>query len=169
MNKLISSLALQIKNDIVAKMKAASMFIVEVDSTQDIAVIDQLAVCVRYVLHGKVKVLLKMVAAQKTTREALYLKLKSELDKFQLLTSCIIGCSFDGAANMSGQYNGLQAKLKQDNVDIQYVHCYAHALNLVMTDSTESCREAKDFLYTSKHSSLYLRVPQTNASLHKSK
>ena len=29
---------------------------------------------------------------------------------------------------------------------MKYVHCYAHALNLVMTDATESCRIAKDFM-----------------------
>ena len=48
---------------------------------------------------------------------------------------------------MSGQYNGLQAHLKEDdNPDLQHEHCVAHVLNLVMTDSTECCKIAKDFL-----------------------
>lgn len=58
----------------------------------------------------------------------------------------IVGCAFDGAANMSGQYSGVQARMKNDNESIIHVHCYAHALNLVMSSATESCKMAKDFL-----------------------
>jgi hypothetical protein len=123
-NKLVACLTLQIQCSISEEVKQAGTFSIEVDSTQDIAVMDQLAICVRYVHCGKVKVrLIKLVVAKKTTGEALYRLVKSELERLELSTSKIIGCSFDGAANMSGQYNGLQAKLKQDNEDIVHVHC----------------------------------------------
>jgi len=146
-NKLVACLTLQIQCSISEEVKQAGTFSIEVDSTQDIAVMDQLASCVRYVHCGKVKVrLIKLVVAKKTTGEALYWLVKSELERLELSTSKIIGCSFDGAANMSGQYNGLQAKLKQDNEDIVHVHCQAHVLNLVMTDSIECCKQTKDFL-----------------------
>ena len=146
-NKLIKYLAIQIQLDIASEIHQAGIFSIEVDSTQDIAVMDQLALCVRYVHNGHVRVrLLTLSVAQKTTGEALYLQIKEELGKFKLSTAHIVGCSFDGAANMSGQYNGVQALLRKDNPSLLYVHCYAHTLNLVMTDSTESCKAAKDFL-----------------------
>ncbi|KAG8175952.1 hypothetical protein JTE90_026936 [Oedothorax gibbosus] len=47
---------------------------------------------------------------------------------------------------MKGQYSGLQARLRQDNPNLNYVHCAAHVLNLVVTDASESCKQAKYFL-----------------------
>ena len=69
-----------------------------------------------------------------------------KLEKFKLSTAQSIGCSFDGAASISGRCNGLQAQLKKNNTDMKYVCCYGHSLNLVMTESTESCKVTKDFL-----------------------
>ncbi|XP_065210573.1 uncharacterized protein LOC135838749 [Planococcus citri] len=46
--------------------------------------------------------------------------------------------SFDGAANMSGQYQGVSAHLKSANPLHIHTWCQAHVLNLVMTEST-SC------------------------------
>ena len=101
----------------------------------------------RYVHQCRVRVrLLKIIAAEKTSGEALYVNIKSQHEKCGLSTGHIVGCSFDGAANMSGQDNGLQAQLKKDNANVQYIHCCAHALNLVMTNCTECCKVAKDFL-----------------------
>ena len=86
-----------------------------------------------------------MVAAQKSTGLAVHARLK--LEKFQLATAqIIVDCSFDGAASRSGQCNGLQAQLKKDIPDMQFVHCYAHVLDLVMTNATESSKVVKDFL-----------------------
>lgn len=51
----------------------------------------------------------------------------------------IVGCSFDGAANMKDAYNGLKAHISKDNPYLIYTHCMAHVLNLVITDSSENC------------------------------
>ncbi|KAG8175953.1 hypothetical protein JTE90_026937 [Oedothorax gibbosus] len=57
----------QIQMEIVKEIKMAVFFSIEVDSTQDIAVMVQLALCVRYVFDGEVKVrLLKLLIAKKT-------------------------------------------------------------------------------------------------------
>ena len=85
-----------------------------------------------------------MVNAQKSTRLALRDRLKME--KFQLFSAQIVCCQFGEAASVSIQYNELQAQLKKGNPDMQYVRCYAHALNLVMTDATERCKVANYFL-----------------------
>ena len=54
------------------------------------------------------------------------------------LTKCISD-SFDGAANMSGEYNGVTSWLKRYLLGHIHVWCNAHVLNLVMTETTECC------------------------------
>jgi len=53
-----------------------------------------------------------------------------------------IGSSTDGAANMRGQYNGFSAWLTTTIPEQNHVWCYAHVLNLVMSDATTVCTEA---------------------------
>ena len=63
-NQLIKYLAVQIRMNIASEIKAASIFRIEVDATQGIAVIDKLAICVRYIIHDIINVkLLRRVAA----------------------------------------------------------------------------------------------------------
>jgi hypothetical protein len=47
-----------------------------------------------------------------------------------------IGDSFDGAANKSGVYNGLQGLLKQVRTNHVHTWCYAHVVNLVIGDAS---------------------------------
>ncbi len=44
----------------------------------------------------------------------------------------IRGQGYDGAANMSASYKGLQARLQRQNEKALFVHCHAHGLNLVL-------------------------------------
>ena len=50
------------------------------------------------------------------------------------------------SANMSGKYNGMQAKLCDINPLALYVPCAAHSLNLIGVCAVESCVEATNFL-----------------------
>lgn len=48
----------------------------------------------------------------------------------------LVAQTYDGASNMSGCYNGLQAIIREKVGDhVIYVHCQAHILNLVLSDS----------------------------------
>lgn len=44
------------------------------------------------------------------------------------------GQSHDNAQNMSGTYNRLQARIKQNSCTFEFVPCSAHSLNLVGTN-----------------------------------
>ena len=56
--------------------------------------------------------------------------------KNKFLICPIFHAVIDGASNMSGCYNGLQAIIKEKVGElVVYVHCYAHKLNLVLSDS----------------------------------
>ena len=49
------------------------------------------------------------------------------------------GQAFDGASNMSGIRNGVQALLKKVEERALYVHCLAHNLNLCLQRTTQQC------------------------------
>lgn len=73
---------------------------------------DQLCICIRYVLNGKIiEKMIALVQSTSGTGEALYNIVKKELDTLNIPLTKLIGESFDGAAKMSGAYNGLQAHL----------------------------------------------------------
>jgi len=46
----------------------------------------------------------------------------------------IVAQSFDGASVMSGRFNGVQAKVKENYPYAIYTHCMAHRVNLVVLD-----------------------------------
>ncbi|XP_025406602.1 uncharacterized protein LOC112680656, partial [Sipha flava] len=78
----------EIQNIIVKEIKECQKFSIMIDSTQDVSVMDQLAICVSGL--------------------ALFELLKKELKRVGLPLNDIVACSFDGASNMKGIYNGLQ-------------------------------------------------------------
>lgn len=53
----------------------------------------------------------------------------------------VISVCFDGASTMSGINGGVQAKCKKENINILYVLCYAHYLNLALVDSLCICEK----------------------------
>ena len=44
----------------------------------------------------------------------------------------VVGLGFNGAANMSGKFKGVQARFVTDVPGAHYVHCRAHSLNLAI-------------------------------------
>lgn len=73
-----------------------------------------------------------------------------------MLTRCSLplsqcrGQAFDGASNMSGIRNGVQALVKQEEARALYVYCLAHSLNLCVQEVTKKCvivRNVMDFIY----------------------
>ena len=119
-----------VQESIVREVKEAGMFSVELDTTQDIMTQDQCSIVLRYVYEGVVhERLLSLVKATSTTGEALFNLLNSTLQKHGLDIKNCVGDAFDGAANMSGAYNGVTAKIS--SVASLHVHtwCYSHCLN----------------------------------------
>ena len=59
------------------------------------------------------------------------------------------GQAYDGASNMSGIRNGVQALFKQEENKALSVHCLAHNLNLCLQDVSRKCkilRNTMDFI-----------------------
>jgi len=143
-NRLITVIGSEIQSHIAQEANMAGMYSIQVDSTQDVSSLDQLAIVIRITTKkGAEEKLLTLVVSHDGTGLGLYDKVVQELVKHGLSPKNIIACSFDGASNMSGIFKGLQARLKQDNPDLVYTHCAGHCLNLVLTGCSESCNAVK--------------------------
>lgn len=70
------------------------------------------------------------------------------LERHQLDINKCRGQGYDGAANLSGKYRGLQALIKERVPTAVYVHCAAHNLNLVINDSVSDISEIRGFYTT---------------------
>ena len=56
---------------------------------------------------------------------------------------------------MSGEFNGVQAKIKEFVPDAIFIHCYAHKLNLVLSQATFIIPECNVFCATFNGFSLF--------------
>jgi len=132
---------------ITAEIKAAKYFSITVDSTPDIAHMDQLTFIVRYVQpHGiPVERFLSFIQLHGHSAENMAAVVTRMLENLGLDISNCRGQSYDNAANMSGIYSGLQARIKALNKLAHFVPCAAHSLNLVGTCAAESCTAAVSY------------------------
>ena len=128
-----------------------------IDSTQNTGVLDQLAIYVWYLYKGKVEErLLSLVVCSDSSSLALFNLLCNVLQPLSPSLTDVIGCSFDGAANMKVTYNGLQAHIKNSNPLIVYTLCLAYVLNLMMEDSTKKIVEAENLFSLVEQTAVFL-------------
>lgn len=135
------------KEAIISEIKEAKYFSVIVDSTPDLAHVDQLTFIFRFVNNGGdvVERFLAFEPIENHSGNSLAECVVAMVENLGLdLTNCR-GQSYDNASNMSGKYNGVQAHLKRINPLICYVPCAAHSLNLVGVNAVDSSPEAGRF------------------------
>ena len=134
------------------------MFSVEMDTTQDVTTQDQCFIVLRCVHNGHVSErLLSLIKSTSGTGASLFSLLKNTLEKYGSGIANCVGDSFDGAANMSGIYNGVAAKIA--SVASLHVHtwCYSHSLNLVLIDADSSTTAATKLFGVVQKASMFFR------------
>lgn len=118
-DKIIKPIGHSIKQIIIEEINTCKYFSIMVDSTQDVSVMDQLAICVRYLVNDSIKErLLTLVVCYDSSGIALYNLLENMFMSMGISMKNLVACAFDGAANMKGTYNGLQSHLKNNNPNI---------------------------------------------------
>ncbi|CAG9822154.1 unnamed protein product [Phaedon cochleariae] len=116
------------------------------DSTPDLDHIDQLAIVVRYCFQGlPYERVLTFIPIERHTSEYLFEQISSFLSQTGIPLENIRGQSYDNAANMSGTYNGVQARFKSINRFADYIPCSAHSLNLVGAEAVKLIPEVVDY------------------------
>uniref|UniRef100_A0A2S2Q4N5 Zinc finger MYM-type protein 1 n=1 Tax=Sipha flava TaxID=143950 RepID=A0A2S2Q4N5_9HEMI len=145
--QIVDQMASKVLNHIVTEIKKVKYFGLIVDSTPDIAHVDQLSYILRYVTEeGEVlERFIKFQNIYSHTAESLTTHIVSLLKELNISINNCIGQSYDNASNMSGKYSGLQARIKQLSPKAEYVPCAAHSINLVGISTVESCLEAVNY------------------------
>jgi len=101
--------------------------------------------CVRYVdLNNQLlEDFLCFLPVYDLTGENLTRIILEECEKLGLDLNKLIGRGYDGAGNiMSGQFNGVQSRIRQLYLKAVFVHCASHRLNLTLSSalSTKNVR-----------------------------
>ena len=153
---IIKLLSEEVTTNIIKKINNCAFFSVIIDTTQDISKMDQLSQVFRYVTIQKdanevpEKIILNesFLGFHKVTDqhgEQLSEEIINCIESHGLDLTKLCGQSYDGAANMSGVYSGVQARLKQRQPLALYIHCTAHNLNLTLNDSCNDVSEIRNF------------------------
>ncbi|XP_075696700.1 zinc finger MYM-type protein 1-like [Rhinoderma darwinii] len=155
-DEIIALLSKKIEQDIVNEIKSSPFFSIIIDTTQDISKTDQLSQIFRYVTVEtnqqntvtalKInEVFLGFHAITDQTAASLEKEIVLSIENKGLDISRCRGQGYDGAANMSGIYTGVQARISKREPCAQYIHCAAHNLNLALNDSVRYIPEINKF------------------------
>ena len=133
-----------------------------VDETKDISKKEQLALLLRYYHDGQIN------ERAIGTYHAINLDAHSLTNMIMSTGLSIDNCVdqfFDGANVMSGEYSGVQKRIKEHNPQVVYVHCHAHRLNLVLVHTIQNFPFLDDFFNTVKTVYSFISVSHTRHSL----
>ena len=112
--KILKLIAEMLKEKIAKYVNDAGLFSIQMDSTTDISTNYQGTVVVRYEQEDKAKErLLRLVNVSNSSAQSLHNLLKKSLEEVGIKLDMCVGDSFDGAANMSGVYNGFKLYLSK--------------------------------------------------------
>ncbi|CAB4011432.1 zinc finger MYM-type 1-like [Paramuricea clavata] len=137
-NNVIKIIGREIASQIVKEIGNCRAWALIADTTPDVSHHEQLSICARIVnRNGKCSEhLLSCKRASGTRAMELYNLISQTLVSKGVSFGKLVAQTYDGASNMSGCYNGLQAIIKEKvGKHVAFVHCYAHTLNLVLSDS----------------------------------
>lgn len=117
--------------DIVSAAKESRHFAIAIDETADLAVIEQLAVYIRFVEAetGKIRVhLFDVIALEKADGESILAAVLESLTTAKLELKRLSGAASDGAGAMAGKEKGSMARLRNLQRFVITVHCICHRL-----------------------------------------
>ncbi|XP_042380448.1 zinc finger MYM-type protein 1-like [Zingiber officinale] len=108
-----------------------------------------MTVVIRYVnKHGEViERFMVVVHVATTTAACLNETIDSLFAKYGLSVARLRGQGYDGASNMSGEFNDLKSLIMKENPYAWYVYCFAHQLQLVVVAIAQTNQYVCDFMW----------------------
>lgn len=128
-----------IQSRIASQIEKAGMYSMQLDTTQDVSTKDQCSIVLRYldpILNIVKERLTSVIEAEASSGEYFLNMIKKCLSELKIDIVNCISDSTDGAANMQGMYKGFSAMLSAELRTHIHTWCYAHVLNLIVTDAT---------------------------------
>jgi hypothetical protein len=122
-------------------------FSILVDETCDVAKREQMAIVFRFVDKDGVlqERFFQLLHVRNTKSLTLKGELCVELSKHSFDVQNLRGQGYDGASNMKGEFNGLQALFLKDCPYAYYVHFYAHCLQLALVAASKDVVPVSQF------------------------
>lgn len=147
-NDMLTIFSHTIVRSIARDIRSHGPFAVIVDGTQDASRKEQMSVCIRHVDDdfNPYEEFVGMYEPPDTKGNTTAVCVKDVLIRLDLSMTNLRGQTYDGASNMSGEYNGCQAIIAQSQPLALYVHCGAHCVNLVSSAVGELCPTVRDAL-----------------------
>lgn len=127
--------------ELVKELEQADFVALMADETTDVAQTTQLVIVFRFLVGAEIKERFWGLFNPTSTDANGICKVLLEEVKVALgekSTEKIIGQTYDGAAVMRGQRNGVCVQFQSVHPNAHYVHCYAHQLNLILKKSIQS-------------------------------
>ncbi|CAH9105108.1 unnamed protein product, partial [Cuscuta epithymum] len=124
-----------------------SKFCILIDEARDESKREQMAIVLRFVdKEGFIRErFFDIVHVKETTSLALEKEISEVLSRHCLSVKDIRGQGYDGASNMRGEWNGLQALISQKCPFAYYVHCLAHRLQLTLVATSKEVIPVNQF------------------------
>ncbi|KAL1326644.1 hypothetical protein AAHE18_13G244600 [Arachis hypogaea] len=144
--EILHILATKVRNSIREEIGDVKFCII-VDEARDESKKEKMAIVLKFVtLDGFVKErFFDVVHVTDTCAITLKKELISVLSHYNLQVENIRGQGYDGASNMRGEWNGLQALFLKDSPQAYYVHCFAHRLQLALVAASREVLQIHDF------------------------
>ena len=137
--ELLKIMALTVLRSIATRI-SGKLFTILVDETTDISNIEQLVFCIRFVdddLHCHEE-FIGLHSMENTSAETITHTIEDILLRLSLPLQKCRGQCYDGASSMSGCKTGVSTSLLRKEPRALYTHCYGHALNLAIQESSKS-------------------------------
>jgi len=147
-NEILETVSYSILRNIAAKIHSAEFYSVIVDETSDCSNKEQVSISVRIATNDLEvdELFLGLYDPPSTTGEILTNVILDVLQRFDLPLDKLRGQCYDGAANMSGQFKGVQSRILDRQPKALYVHCFNHGLNLALQDTISKNNFFRDIL-----------------------
>ena len=151
-NEIIVLMGQTVLRNILAQIKTSMWFALIADEASDISKNEHMCISIRWV-NSRYEISedpLGLIQLPNTKAETLFGVVKDVLTRCSLPIAMCRGQAYDGASNMSGVRNGVQAQVKREADRALYVHCFAHSLNLCVQEVSkgiELIRNVMDFIY----------------------
>jgi len=108
----------------------------KIKKSTDVSGLEQVSICMRYVDADlwPQEVFLGLIETCSTTGDTLASLIYDVMLCLGLPVKNLRGQCYDGAANMSERFQGVQAKIGEKQTLALYIHCSNHCLNLALQD-----------------------------------
>ena len=171
-NEMVKTMALQVLRSIADCLRQTPFFTVMVDETVDVANVEQVVLCLRWV-DGHFIVHEDFVGLHKvdsTGAQMIFNVIVDVLRRLNLPFAKIRGQCYDGAATMAGSKSGVASRVLAEESRAVFTHCYGHSLNLACGDTIKRSKLMKDALDTTHEiTKLIKKSPARDATFRRLK